>query len=70
VPIVDEHHAMADENFVFDRDPGTYERVTRDLAALADMRVALNLDERAQLRRVSDAASVKVYERPELYVLA
>jgi hypothetical protein len=70
MPIVDEHHAVPDENFVFDHDAGTNERVTRNLAALADVRVALDLDERADLRRVSDAASVKVYERPELYALA
>src|SRR3984957_18997517 len=70
MPIVDEHHAVSDENFVFDRDAGTNERVTRNFAALADMRIALHLDERADLRCVSDAASVKIYERPELYALA
>jgi hypothetical protein len=70
MPIVDEHHTVPDENFVFDRDAGTNERVTRNLATLSDVRIALNLDERANLRRVSDAASVEVYERPKLYILA
>jgi hypothetical protein len=70
MPIVDEHHAVPDENFVFDGDAGTNERMTRNFAALADMRIALNLDERAQLRAVSHAASVKVYERSEPHALA
>ncbi len=61
IPIVDEHHAVADEDFVFDRDAGTYERVTRDFAATPDFRVALNLDERAKPRVVSNLAAVKIY---------
>jgi len=68
--IVDEQHAMANEYFIFDSDAGTNERVARDFAALADVRVALHLDERADSRRVADAASVKIYERSKLHLFA
>jgi hypothetical protein len=70
MPVVDEQHAVANEYFIFDSDAGTNERVARNFAALADVRVALNLDERADSRRVADAASVKIYERSKLHLFA
>ena len=45
IAIVDEHHAVADEDLVFDHDSRTDERVTGDFAAPPDVRVALNFDE-------------------------
>jgi hypothetical protein len=67
MPIVDEQHTVANKHFVFDSDAGTNERVAGNFAALADVRVALNLDERADSRRVADAASVEIYERSKLH---
>ena len=62
IRVVDEHHAVADEDMVLDRDALADERVARDLAAPADRRVLLNLDERADLGLVADRAAVEVDE--------
>jgi hypothetical protein len=50
--VVDEHHAVADEHLVFDRDPLADEGVRRNLAAGSNGRVLLNLDKCADLRIV------------------
>ena len=61
--VVDEHHAVADEDLVLDRDARADERVALDLAARADLDARLDLDERADAREVSDPAPVEVRER-------
>ena len=60
--VVDEHHAVADEDLVADLDSVADERVALDLAALADARAALHLHERADARVVPDRAAVEVRE--------
>ena len=62
IRVVDERHAVADEDVVLDRHAFADERVARDLAAAADRRVLLDLDERADLRLVADLAAVEVDE--------
>ena len=61
--VVDEHHSVADEDLVLDRDAVADERVALDLAASADDRAALDLDERADPGLVSDRAAVEIRER-------
>ena len=60
IRVVDERHAMADEDVIFDRDALTDERVARNLAAAADPGVLLDFDERADLRLVADLAAVEI----------
>ena len=62
IRVVDEHHAVADEHVVLDRDAFADERVARNLAAPADGGVLLDLDERADLGVVADLAAVEVDE--------
>ena len=62
IAVVDEHHAVADEDVVLNRDAFADERMARDLAALADAGVLLDLDEGADLRFVADLATVQVDE--------
>src|SRR5437762_12821750 len=63
VAVVDEHHAVADEDAVLDRHAPAHEAVARDLAVAADHRAALHLDERADARVIADAAPVQVDQR-------
>lgn len=56
--IVDEDHAMADEDFVLDRHAAANEAMAGDLAAPADSGAALDLDEGAQPRVRADFAAV------------
>ena len=63
ISIVREHDAVADEDLVFDDHALANERVRRDLAAGADQRFLLNLDERADLGFVADRATVEIDER-------
>jgi hypothetical protein len=58
ITIVDEDHAMADEDFVLDSHATANEAVARDLAAPADSGAALDLDEGAQPRVRADFAAV------------
>ncbi len=60
--VVDEHHAVPDEDAVSELDAGADERVALDLAARPDDRSRLNLDERPDPRLVADAAAVQVRE--------
>ena len=53
---------MADEDFVLDRDPGTYERMALDLAPRTDGGIALDLHEWSDPRLVADAAAVEIRE--------
>ena len=69
-PVVDEHHAVTDEHPVPDRDAVADEGVALHLAALADHRAALDLDERADLSPVADRAAVEVREGPDDHVVA
>src|SRR5258705_3747314 len=62
---VDEGDAMADEHAVLDGDAFTDESVARNLAPPANLRVLLDLDERADLRFVADLTAVQVDELSE-----
>src|SRR5439155_12265669 len=70
VLVVDEHDAVTDEDLVLDRHAVAYERVALHLAAGADARAALNLDERPDARPVPDRAAVEVRERADPDVVA
>src|SRR5262249_44963888 len=69
--VVGEHHAVADEHLVLDRDALADEGMRGDLAARADGCVLLDLDERADARVVPDRAAVQVHQRrvEDLHVL-
>ena len=69
IAIVDECHSVPNEDVVFDRDPFADEGVAGDLAALADAGVLLDLDKGADLRLVSDFASIEIDELGEPNVL-
>ena len=58
--IVGEHHAVADEYALLERDPFANEGMARDLAVLTNGGVALNLDERPDSCARADAAPVHV----------
>src|ERR1035437_4795209 len=62
IRVVDEHHAMTDENAVFDGHAFANERVAGDLAALSYFRVLLNLDKRADFRIIADFTTVQINE--------
>jgi len=62
VAIVDEHDTVADKNLVFYGDALADESVRRDLAQSTHDGVFLNLNERANLALVADAATVKIDE--------
>jgi hypothetical protein len=62
MPIVDEHHAVADEDLVLDRHAFADERMRFDLAARADRHALLDLDERADAAAVAHRAAVQVDE--------
>src|SRR5215203_4364242 len=72
--VVGEHHAVADEDLVFERHALADEGVARNLAARAHPHALLDLDEGADARLVADAAAVEVDEgvdfnvAPEFYV--
>jgi hypothetical protein len=68
IAVVDEHHAVADEDVVLDRDAFADESVARDLAALADSCILLDFDERADLGFIADLATVQIDELGELDV--
>src|SRR5436190_2474053 len=69
IGVVDEHHAVPDEDVVLDRHALADERVAGDLAVLSDPGVLLNLDEGADLRVVPDFAAVEIDELRELDAL-
>ena len=52
--VVHEHHPVADEDLVLDRDTVADERMALDLAARTDDRATLDLDERSDTRLVPD----------------
>src|SRR5688572_1835811 len=70
VRVVDEHHAMADEDLILDGHAFTDERMARDLAAAADAGVFLDFDEGADFGFVADVAAVEVDELRQFDVLA
>src|SRR5262249_32052257 len=70
IPVVDEDHAVPDEDLVLERHALADEAVARDLAAPANDRVLLDLDEGPDLRLVPDAAAVEVDEVGEGDVVA
>ena len=67
--IVDEDHAMADEDFVLDRHAAANEAMAGDLAVLSDSRVLLNLNKSPDFRVVTDFATIKIDELRQLDVL-
>ena len=66
VGVVDESHAVADEDIVLDGHAFADEGVAGDLAVPADGGVFLDLDEGADLGVVADRAAVEVDELREL----
>jgi len=68
--VVDEHHAVADEDAVFDHNSRADEAVTGYFAALADARLLLNFDERADASIVANLASIEIDEWREPDILA
>src|SRR3954447_4016341 len=67
--VVDEHHAVPDEDLVLDVDAAADERMTLDLATCPDRCVALDLDERPDAGAVADPAAVEVCERLYAHVV-
>src|SRR3954447_9410933 len=61
--VVDEHHAVSDEDVVTDAHTVTDEGMALDLAVGADHGSPLDLDEGADHRSIADAAPVEVRER-------
>src|SRR5262245_62098596 len=66
IGVVDEGHAVADEDLVLDRHALADEGVARNLASPAHPRIFLDFDERPDLGFVADLAAVQVDERREL----
>jgi hypothetical protein len=62
IAVIDECHAVSDENAVLDRYPFADEGVTRYLAALPDFCALLDLDERPDLCFIADLATVEIDE--------
>jgi hypothetical protein len=60
--IVYEGNTVPYKDFVLDHYPFTDERMTGDLAVVADSRTFLDFDERTNARTISDLTSVKVDE--------
>jgi hypothetical protein len=61
ITIVNEDHPMTNEHLVLYCYPGADERVTRDLATVANGCVALNLDESTQASVISHDAAVEIH---------
>ena len=68
--IVDERHAVTDEDVVFDGDAFANKGMAGNLAIAADGGILLDLDECANLGVIADLAAVQVDELGELDVLA
>ena len=68
--IVDEDHAVADENGVFDGHAFAEEGVAGDFAMGADLHAFLDFDESANFGVVADFAAVKIHEGEDLDILA
>ena len=67
--VIDEDHAVADEDLVFDFDARADEGMALDLAVGADACALLNLHERPYAGVVTDLAAVKIRERVDDDVL-
>src|SRR5712691_7097947 len=65
IGVVDERDAVPDEDLILDGDAFADERVARNLAATAHLRVLLDLDERADFGFVANLAAVQVDELPK-----
>ena len=68
--VVDEHHAVTDENAVFNRHPFSNEGVTRDFDPAPDLGVLLDLDKRADLAFIANFTAIQVGEGIDLDILA
>jgi hypothetical protein len=68
-PVVREHHAMADERLILDRDARADERVALDLHAPADFYVRLDLHKGPDERLVADLAAIEIGEADDADVL-
>jgi hypothetical protein len=62
VLVVDEHHAVTDEDLVIDLDAVADERVALDTATGTDPGTPLDLDVRAHPGVVSDRATIEIGE--------
>jgi hypothetical protein len=65
--VIDKHHTMTDEHFIFDRNAGANEAVTGHLASFTHGDAALNFDERADVGVSTDCAAVQVDERAKCH---
>ena len=61
---------MADKYIVLDRDSFADEGVTGNLAVTSNLRILLDLYERADLGLITDLASIKIDKLGKLYVFA
>src|SRR5262249_7805673 len=68
-PVVGEAHVVADEDLVLDRDTFADERVARDLTALSNDGVRLNLDEGPDACAIANGAAIEVDEAEDLDVM-
>ena len=65
IGIVDERHAVADEDVVLDGHALTDERMARDFAVLADLRVLLDFHESPDLGVIAHFTAVEIDELRE-----
>ena len=70
IDVVDEHHAVADEDVVLDGHAFADERVAGNLALTAHRSVLLNFHERSDFGVVADFAAVQIDEFGKLHTLA
>jgi hypothetical protein len=70
IAIVNERDPMSNEDVVFDRHALANKCVARNLAAVTDLRILLDLYESADLRLIADFTAIKIDELREHYVLA
>src|SRR5262245_2524652 len=68
--IVDEHHAVSNEDVILDLDTFADEGMARNLDAAANLRALLDFDECTDARFVADLTAVQVDELVDLDVLA
>jgi hypothetical protein len=61
-PVIREHDAVSDENFIFNGDSLTDKRVRRNLAARAYLCSCLDLDECTDPGLIADHTAIKVHQ--------
>src|SRR5262245_49258925 len=69
VGIVDKGHVVSDKHMVFNYHTFANERMAGNLAPFPDLRVLLNFNKSANLRLITDLATIKIDEPGKLDVL-